>query len=93
MSLAGSATLAHSSGRCWRPRHSSGRCGLCELAILAASTEFGRLPSLLAHSAIVLQAAEANAASLSKAQQEHSHLQKVVLGDLKCATSLCAVQC
>jgi len=38
--------------------------------------------------AIVLQAAEANAASLSKAQAEHSHLQKAVLGDLKCATSL-----
>ncbi len=40
------------------------------------------------HVAIVLQAAEANAASLSKAQAEHSHLQKAVLGDLKCATSL-----
>ena len=45
------------------------------------------LTELTGHSALVLQAAEANAASLSKAQEEHSHLQKAVLGDLKCATS------
>ena len=86
MSLVASPISARSSARCWHPRRSSGRYNCSNPAAVRQCLR--PFTELCGHDETSLQAAEAQAASLSRAQEEHGHLQKAVLGDLKCGTNV-----